>query len=450
MKRLEILRAKYLDYQARAKELRDLDPEKMTDTEAEELRGLIKKMKDMAADIEAEIEAEDLDIRNKPPAQPSGITVEDQPIYRGSPASMLGQQLLDIRAMSMPGARGREVEEARSRLEQCAKRTAALKKKEERTAATGGFTIDVPSDGAFTLQGETSLDLMTGGFNNSEILSRTANRTMGDGTQFIEIIGIDETSRATGSRGGGVRVYTSRELEALTASKTKFNKIRIEPKKLTGHYVASSEVMNNVTFLGQEMRQLFAEEFAFKCQDLVINGTGAGEPLGVLNAGCLISQAKETGQAAATVVFENIIKMESRIWRESPGLVYLVNREVKPQLAQLHMPIGTGGTVVPLYQQTYDMGKTLATLNGIPCVTIEQAAALGTVGDIMLCDFSQYITANRGGVDEAMSIHVYFLYDQQAFRFIYFFEGQPRWSSALTPYKGSATVGPFIALATRA
>ena len=199
------------------------------------------------------------------------IEIPDAPIYRGSNATMLGAQLLDIRTLAQPGKfSGEEVRSAQTRLERSQKRYAermqALAEKEargeggreSRAAATGGFTVNVPSDGGFFLQGETVVDLMTNGFNNSEILPRTAKRTL-TATQFIEIYGIDEVSRRTGSRSGGIRVYTNKELGEFTASKTLFKMIRVEPKKLTGLFYASGEWMRNVTFLGQEVRQLFGE-----------------------------------------------------------------------------------------------------------------------------------------------------------------------------------------------
>lgn len=385
------------------------------------------------------------------------IEVTDQPIYRGSEASMLGAQLLDIRAMSSPGGRvsADDRSEARSRLERTEKRNAAnletQMKKEGRAAATGGFTVGIPSDGGFFLQGETSMDLMTAGFNNSVVLPRCSNRTLGAGTQWVETYYIDETSRATGSRGGGVRVYTAAELDEYTASKTKFRTIRIEPKKLVGLYYASGETVRNVTFLGQEMRDLFGQEFAFKVQDLVIRGTGAGEPLGVLSAGCLISVAKESGQVADTIVTENILAMEARLWREMPGVCYLVNRETKPQLATLTIDVGDAGVPAQLYKQDFYQGVMQASLNGFPCFTIEQCAALGDVGDIILADFGSYITANKGDINEAMSIHVNFIYDQDTFRFTYYFDGQPKLQTAITPYKAKSgtTVGPFLTIAAR-
>lgn len=386
----------------------------------------------------------------------SAITVEDHPIYRGSPASMLGQQLLDVRTMARPASfGGEEVRSAQSRLEKTQNRNQVMieaqARKENRAAATGGFTVGVPTDGGFFLQGETSVDLMTTGFNNSEVLSRCASRTLGAGTQFVEIYGIDETSRVTGTRGGGIRVYTNKELGEFTASKTQFKKVRIEPSKLTGLYHASGEIIRNVTFLGQEMRQLFGEEFAFKCQDLVMRGSGAGEALGILSASCLVTQDKQSGQAADTIVTQNIINMEAKLWNEGPSVVYLVNRETKPQLSMLSLAVGTGGQLVPLYKNDFYQGKRTSTLNGLPCITIEQCSALGDKGDIVLADLSQYITGNKGDINEAMSIHVNFMYDQETYRFIYYFDGQPRWASAVTPYKGKAgaKVGPFVTLEAR-
>jgi HK97 family phage major capsid protein len=376
-------------------------------------------------------------------ADRTAATSPDQPIYRGSSAAMLGQQLMDVRTMNRPDARPSEIASARSRLEQSQKRSVVLA--ENRAAGTGGFTVGVPSDGGFFLQGETAVDLVTNGFNNSEVLSRCQSRTLNAGTQYLEIIGIDETSRVDGSRGGGVRVYTAAELDSFTQSKSKFSKIRIEPKKLTGLYYASGEVVNNVTFLGQEMRQLFGEEFAFKCQDQVINGNGAGEALGVINAGCTVSVAKESGQLAKTVNATNISKMWSRLSGKNP--VWLVNRDVTPQLDALSIVAGTSA-LEPRFV-TYGPEGVLR-IKGAPVIEIEQCQTLGTAGDIILADFSQYITANKGDINEAMSIEVMFLYDQNTYRFIYYFDGQPRWASAITPYKGSNSISPFITLAARA
>jgi len=95
-------------------------------------------------------------------------------------------------------------------------------------------------------------------------------------------------------------------------------------------------------------------------------------------------------------------------------------------------------------------GAPVRTLKGRPLIPCEYCATLGTVGDIVLVDLSYYITALQGGVQTASSIHLRFDYAETAFRTMTAIDGQPWLQSALTPFKGSNTLSPFISLATRA
>ena len=58
------------------------------------------------------------------------------------------------------------------------------------------------------------------------------------------------------------------------------------------------------------------------------------------------------------------------------------------------------------------------------------------------------MTITKGGMQAASSIHVQFVTDETAFRFVLRLDGQPLWHSALTPYKGSDTLSPFVTVAT--
>jgi len=371
--------------------------------------------------------------------------VQDQKIYRGN--APLGAQMVDIATMSKREG-GAAEQEARGRFDSMIKREKVIA--EKRAAGTGGHVEAVGEDGGFLLQGETSIDLITNGFNNSAILSRAANRDIGM-SQFVELVGIDETSRVNGSRGGGVRVYTDKELALMTQSKTKFEKIRIEPKRLTGMYFASDEILNNAPILQGEMAELFDMEFAFKGQDLAINGSGAGEAMGVLTAPALVTVAKEAAQPAKTIVFQNLVNMKARIrTRNRASVIWVANQDIEPQLYTLSLPVGTGGSVMPVYVPSQDPTSEVAgTLLGIPIVFVEQCATLGTKGDIILADWSTYWAANKGGIESANSIHLKFDYNQTTFRFRTWFDGQPRMKSAITPYKGSNTVSAFVTLAAR-
>jgi len=90
-----------------------------------------------------------------------------------------------------------------------------------------------------------------------------------------------------------------------------------------------------------------------------------------------------------------------------------------------------------------------ATLYGRPVVITEYNAALGTPGDILLADLSQYTKVDKGGVQAATSMHVAFLTDENVFRVTYRVDGKPMWTTAITPYKGTLTKSPFLALAQR-
>lgn len=471
---LKKLQKRFNEITARLKEIRAMD--ELTDEIREERDKLLDEAKQVKVDIEKAVEMEELEARNNIPDPPAGgggaggtVTVEDQPVYRGTRAAALGQQIVDVCAVTDPNTARAERDVAQQRLEQATRRAlyliakrqggqvsedferrsmAPLQNAEARAAGTGQIQ-GVQSEGGFLLQSETAIDLVTHGFNNSVVLSRCQKRTL-TGSESLEVVGIDETSRADGSRGGGVRVYTDAELSQITSSMTKFEMIKLAPERLTGMYYASDKILKNVVYLGQEMTQLFSEEFAFKTQDLVIEGTGAGQALGIKNADCMIEIDKESGQAAATIVTENILNMLSRFYvRGGDGAVcWLINRDCFTQLMTMSYDIGTGGELAKLFTPPRRPGET-GSIWGYPVFNIEQAETLGTAGDISLCDFSQYLCVDYGDVNEASSIHFKFDYGQTTFRFIYYFDGQPRMVSAITPFKGTNTVGPFIRIAVR-
>jgi len=185
--------------------------------------------------------------------------------------------------------------------------------------------------------------------------------------------------------------------------------------------------------------------------DAIINGTGAGQPLGVLNSGCLVTVSKEAGQPAATILAENVIKMWARMWSKSrKNAVWFINQDIEPQLYTMSLAVGTGG--IPVYMPAGGLADApYGRLMGRPVIPIEQCQTLGTLGDVILADLSQYMLADKGGIQAASSIHVRFVYDETTFRFVYRVDGQPVRASAITPYKGGAgnSLSSFVVMETR-
>lgn len=343
--------------------------------------------------------------------------------------SSLGEQMAAIMRASIPGGRV-----------------------DPRLYNATGLNETAPSDGGFLVQQDFSSELLQEVFATGILASKCRRITISGNSNSIKLNGVDETSRATGSRGGGVRGYWVDEAAQKTASKPKFRKIELSLKKLIGLCYATDELLEDAAALEGYIRAGFVSEFGFLLDDAIINGTGAGMPLGIMNAGCLVTQAAETDQTAATVVGENVIKMFSRLFASSrANAAWYVNQTVEPQLHTMSVAVGTGGQLI--YMPPGGLSQSpYGTLLGRPVIPIEQCQALGTVGDIILGDFSNgYILAEKGGIKSDMSIHVKFDYDESVFRFVLRIDGQPVRATALTPYKGGATAtqSHFVALATR-
>jgi len=319
--------------------------------------------------------------------------------------------------------------------------------------AATGMGESIPSDGGFLVQQDFSSELLKQVWETGKLASLCRRITVSGNANSIKINGFDETSRATGSRQGGVRGYWLEEAGEKTASKPAFRKIELTLNKLIGLAYATDELLDDAGALEGILKTAFVSEFGFMIDDAVINGLGVGQPLGILNSGALVTQSKETGQAADSILAENVINMWSRLFASSrPNAVWLINQNLEPQLHTMSIAVGTGG--IPIYMPAGGLsGLGYSTLFGRPVMAIEQCQSIGDLGDIYLGDFKNgYIIAEKGGLKSDMSIHVQFIYDESVFRYVLRLDGQTILSQEVTPYKGGSdyTQSHFITLQARA
>ena len=342
-------------------------------------------------------------------------------------------------------------------------------------AVASGMSESVPSDGGFLVQYDFVTEILRRMYSIGQIMSQIRKIEVGTNANGIKIPAIDETSRATGSRWGGVQAYWQAEASSATPSKPKLRLMELDLKKLIGLVYATDELLQDAAALESVINQALPEELNFMAEDSIFNGTGGGMPQGIVNANALITIAKETGQAAATIVFENIQKMWARMYAPSRrNAIWVIDQSCEPQLNSMAINVGTGGLPVYMPPGAFASGlvgapstrndgagaggglggtagtfNTSGTLMGRPVFTYEYGAALGSVGDIMLVDPTQYVGITKGGLQAAQSMHVKFLTDEMTYRFTYRFDGQPIWHAALTPKSGSSTWSPYVTLAAR-
>jgi len=299
-----------------------------------------------------------------------------------------------------------------------------------------GLNEATPSQGGYLLPPQIASGIFQAMWGVGSVLSQfNPIRVTGNS---LTINAIDETSRADGSRMGGVQGYWLAEAAQKTASKPKFRQIDLKLKKVAALCYATDELLADATALESWIANEVPNELRFKVEAAIINGDGVGKPLGILQSGALVS-------ATRTDASEIDAYDVGRMWaRRLPGFndyVWFVNPAVYPQL--LNMTIGQ----MPVYAPSVRPDVPYGTLLGRPVVENEYCPNLGTVGDILLASPSAYALITKAGVEAASSIHVKFDYDETCFRFVYRVDGAPYFNAAITAYDGSNTVSPFVALA---
>ena len=312
-----------------------------------------------------------------------------------------------------------------------------------------GLGTSVPSEGGFIVQTDFSLALLNRINEVAVLAPKCWHVPIGANADGLDMPTVDETSRATGSRWGGVQVYRRAEADTVTAKKPKFGNFELRLEDLMGLCYTSNRQLKDAPSTGAIISRAFEEEFSFKVDDEIVRGSGVGECLGILKSGALVTVLKETGQAADTILIENIVKMFSRMpARYRKNAFWAINQEIETQLFTMGLIIGMGGSPVFLPGGNVST-EPYGTLFARPIIPIEQAAALGDLGDIMFLNLDQYCIIEKGGMEATESIHVRFIYDESCFKFLVRNNGAPLWKSTLTPFKGAQNLSPFVVLEAR-
>lgn len=314
--------------------------------------------------------------------------------------------------------------------------------------AVQGMSTAVGSDGGYTILPEYAPGFIDRVYQNT-LWSMTDNyNVVGNSMTFLATA---ETSRATGSRAGGIQGYWMDEGDALTKSKPTTRQITLKLHKLGILVYLTDELLGDSGFgLQQYVSRKASDEFNFMIGDALVNGDGVAKPMGMLNFPSFLSITKESGQSAATIQPENVVKAYARFYMPNlANAVWLHNQDIGPSLDLMTLGIGAAGIAV--YMPPNGMAdKPFATLRGIRSMATEFNPTLGTVGDLMLADMGQILSISKGSIAQAVSMHVEFLTDQLAVRFIMRLNAAPWENAPITPYKGTNTQSNFIGIATRA
>jgi HK97 family phage major capsid protein len=305
------------------------------------------------------------------------------------------------------------------------------------------FGSVVPADGGFLIPETLRADLLQLAMESSIVRSRAQIIPMS--SLAVPIPSVDETSRVS-SVFGGIVAYWTEEGAAATESQAKFGRVRLEAKKLTVYSEAPNELVADAPAFGAFIATNMPRAAAFFEDDAFLNGSGVGEPLGVLNGTGVIST---TRHATTGIDFDDVINVFTRLLPGSyDTAVWLCAPDTIPDLLKLVLPTGGTGneTVAPplwLMGQSAVGGPPL-TLLGRPLIVSEKVPANDAAGDLSLIDFSHYLVGDRQMLQATSSPHFKFSSDVTAYKITERVDGRPWVNTALTPKNSGATLSPYV------
>lgn len=310
------------------------------------------------------------------------------------------------------------------------------------------YSEQVPAEGGLLVPEEFRSELMMLAMENSVVRPRATVIPMG--APRLHIPSVDETSRVS-SVFGGVVVYRTEEGAELTESAAAFSSVKLDVTKQTALAHVPNELVRDWGAFGAFMDQTLPKAVGFYEDIDFISGNGVGQPLGALHGDntALVVVSKETTQLASTIVWQNVIKMYARMLPSSiPNAVWLASPDTFVELATMALTVGTGGSAIWL---TDGRNTPVLTLLGRPVIMSEKApSVLGTQGDLSFVDFGMYLIGDYQTMSVDSSEHVKFTSDKTTYRVIARNDGRPWLNSPLTPHNNSASLSPFVQLATRA
>ncbi len=241
---------------------------------------------------------------------------------------------------------------------------------------------------------------------------------------------------------GGVLTYWIEEAGAKTEEDITFDKIELVLHKLCGYTRASDELMedSNPT-IAAVISALFGDAIEWKEDYSYLQGNGVGQPLGVVGAAGTYTQvrvaANNFGYVDAVNMLTHFLPVKGGVW--------VMSQSVLPELYTM-VDAGNNYLWHPATGVSGAAGFAPGTLLGYPVIFTEKTPTLGTTGDVLLCDFSQYLIGDGSTTTLESSIHERFQYDQTSFRLVKRVDGQEWCKAPVYLADGATQVSPFVEL----
>jgi HK97 family phage major capsid protein len=433
----------------------DAENRPLTTEEQNDIDGCFAAFEDTTAEIERRKHLTSLAARLNQPGAPRTSTVTEEPAAAAparvgvpTPRTVTQNRTPRVEALEDRNKWGfKSMGEFATAVRNASGRGGSVDPRLVANAPTTYSQEGVGADGGFAIPPDFRTEIVKKVMGEDSLLSRTDQQTSSSNSFTVPI---DETTPWQTS--GGIQAYWESEAGQKSQSKVSLTEMTVKLNKLVALVPVTDELLEDSNAIANYLRTKAPEKMTFKLNDALVSGTGAGQPLGYLRSPATVEVAPESGQAADTVRFQNIIDMWSRMYAPCRrNAVWMINQDVEQQLMTMSFR-DNASDPSPVYMPPGGLADApYGRLMGRPVVVSEAVPTLGDRGDISLVDMSTYLSiVKSGGIRQDVSIHLWFDYDVTAFRFVMRVGGQPWWRNTISRFQGSNTLSCFVTLGERA
>ena len=312
------------------------------------------------------------------------------------------------------------------------------------SAAASGFSSGSGADGGFLVPDEYSSRIIAYSLGES-LLSFCNIEPMASGQKITAGFSVGDHQADSGPF--GISAEWPGEGSGGTDQNSKLMQIALCAYKLLVATAITREISEDMAPQGiTAIQRIIQMAVAWAIDKALISGTGAGQPLGILNANSLIEISKEDGQSGDTIVYENVLKMWQSLYSPlQKEAIWIINPNCFTQLSTMTLNVGTAGA---LTWHPVNGTSPLPTLLGRPIYWSEHAKTLGDAGDIILVAPSQLLVGMRSQISLEVSPHAKWDTDEIAMRSVCRMDARQAWNDTLTDASGNE-VSWAVALAER-
>lgn len=218
---------------------------------------------------------------------------------------------------------------------------------------------------------------------------------------------LDNPDQSGGQQGlGGIEFSLVPDGGAIPASAGKFGRVFLEAQKIAALIEdIPNELLEDASeAMGDLLGRVIALGYGWFIDDLAINGTGAGEPQGLMYSPAAYEVTRTTG---SEVLHKDVVAMLKALHPASKKTAtWLASEDTFDYLLELYETVGsapTGQQIPPPGTLRYNSQTGQWELMGLGIEVSDHQPQIGTPGDLILADLGLMVIAERQALEVELS-----------------------------------------------